>query len=111
MKFRKYKIVLTADIVKMYRQILFAEDDVYFQRIFWRRSKSEAIYIYPLNTVTYGTACAPFLALAIIQQFCEDEKNNFSQAAEIEKIHFYIDDFLGDAGSVEKGKTIITEIN
>lgn len=36
MQFRTHKITLTADIAKMYRQILIAKDQQDLQRILWR---------------------------------------------------------------------------
>lgn len=38
MRFRTYKIALTSDIAKMYRQILIAKDQQDLQRILWRES-------------------------------------------------------------------------
>ncbi|GFX95741.1 DUF1758 domain-containing protein [Trichonephila clavipes] len=60
LKFRCHRIALTGDIKKMFRQILVNEDDVKFQRIFWREIPEEPLREYRLLTVTYGTACAPY---------------------------------------------------
>lgn len=54
LKWRFHKFVLTADITKMYRQILVNSQDVDYQQIFWRNSPSEVISVYRLLTVTYG---------------------------------------------------------
>ena len=59
LRFRLFKYVLTADIVKMYRQVLIDERDRRFQYILWRYSAEEKIKTYRLNTVTYGTSAAP----------------------------------------------------
>ncbi|UYV61738.1 hypothetical protein LAZ67_1006230 [Cordylochernes scorpioides] len=34
-----------------------------YQRVLWRDSPSDAIQEYKLTTITYGTACAPYLAI------------------------------------------------
>ena len=57
-RFRTYKIALTADLQKMYRQVLVQEDDRDFQRILWRFSLEQPVEDYRLNTVTYSQICA-----------------------------------------------------
>ena len=57
----------------MYRQILIDERDRDYQRILWTsKLKSEPI-AFRLNTVTYGTAAAPFLVLRVFRQLVLDE--------------------------------------
>ena len=55
LRFRLHRYVFTADIEKMYRQILVHEDDRRFQLILWRNHPTEELQAYQLNTVTYGT--------------------------------------------------------
>ena len=71
MQWRQYRYVFTADIVKMYRQILVDSKD--YQRIVWQPNPDEPITDYRLLTVTYGTAAAPYLALWILDQLVDDE--------------------------------------
>lgn len=61
-RFRMHSIVFTADIIKMYRQIQVHHENTSLQSILWRSSPHQEIKIYELNTVTYGTAAAPYLA-------------------------------------------------
>ncbi|GFU96200.1 uncharacterized protein TNCV_2490561 [Trichonephila clavipes] len=98
LKFRFFLTVLPANIVKIYRHILISQDDVCFQQIFWRKSPEEPLGIFKLNTLTYGTPCAPFLAIWTLKQLCEDGKHCFPQAAKLAKDHFYVDDLLGSVG-------------
>ncbi|GFU22601.1 hypothetical protein TNCV_1304771 [Trichonephila clavipes] len=57
-----HRIALTGDIEKMFRQILVNEDDVEFQRIFWREISEEPLKEYRLLTVTYGDSlCSIFV--------------------------------------------------
>jgi hypothetical protein len=65
LRWRFHKIVFTADIEKMFRQINVIEVQRDHQRILWRSSPKETIKEYRLNTVTYGTAAASFLAIPI----------------------------------------------
>ena len=57
MQWRQYRYVLTADIAKMYRQILIDSD---YQRIVWQPIPGGPITDYRLFTVTYSTAAAPY---------------------------------------------------
>ncbi|XP_043485344.1 uncharacterized protein LOC122513137 [Leptopilina heterotoma] len=77
--FRQYRYVFTSDIEKMYRQIKVHADDQKLQRILWMDSTNN-IVDYQLTTVTYGLACAPFLALRTVQQLIEDEGSRFPLA-------------------------------
>ena len=61
-RFRLHRIVISADVVKMYRQIWVHPDDRCLQRILWRKTPDQPITSYELNTVTYGTVSTPFLA-------------------------------------------------
>lgn len=68
LRFRTYEFVLTADIAQMFRQIAVAEQDRHLQRILWREEVNQPIRTYTLNTVTYGTTCAPFLAMRCLRE-------------------------------------------
>jgi len=59
-RFQLMKYAISADITKMYRQISVHNDDRRFQLIFWRKRTQEPLGIYQLDTVTYGTASAPY---------------------------------------------------
>lgn len=60
---RFFKVLFSADIVKIYRQILVEPVDTQWQKILWRSNSHNAINEFTLRTITYGTKCAPFLAL------------------------------------------------
>lgn len=67
-RFRQHKYAVTADIEKMYRMILIHPSQRCLQQVLWRTNPSEPIKIYKLNTVTYGTASAPYLATRCLKQ-------------------------------------------
>ncbi|XP_065076070.1 uncharacterized protein LOC135699709 [Ochlerotatus camptorhynchus] len=52
--------------------------------------------------VTYGTACAPFLATRVLQQLADDEQDNFPRATEVLRKDFYVDDLFSGADSEEE---------
>lgn len=71
-KFRMYKYVLTADIEKLYRQVLVHPDDTHFQRILFRENSNDKVKELVLTIITYGTSCAPFLAIRALNQLAID---------------------------------------
>lgn len=78
----------------MYRQILLDERDLDFQHILWKSNPSSDTRDFQLLTVTYGTACAPFLALHVIKQLAIDEGPQYPNAASILQQNIYVDNVL-----------------
>ncbi|GFX43312.1 DUF1758 domain-containing protein [Trichonephila clavipes] len=109
-KFRSYRVAFAADIEKMYRQILISDEDCKYQRNVWRATPSDSLKSFELQTITYGTSCAPFLALKTLQQLYQDEEQNFPLAAKIAQENIYIDDLLSGADTEVEAKSIIIEI-
>ncbi|XP_017485587.1 PREDICTED: uncharacterized protein LOC108374125 [Rhagoletis zephyria] len=100
-QFRRYKIGFIGDIEKMYRQVLIHPDDRSYQRILWRDDESKQIQEYNLRTVTYGTACAPFLATRTLRQVAIDNAELNPDVSNAIETCFYVDDFISCASSVE----------
>ncbi|KAL7296595.1 hypothetical protein TKK_0010023 [Trichogramma kaykai] len=66
-------------------------------RILWRDSPDKPVKHYSLNTVTYGTVSAPFLANACMLELATQEAETFPLAAKILQCNRYADDFfVGD---------------
>ncbi|XP_053968405.1 uncharacterized protein LOC128869828 [Anastrepha ludens] len=108
-KWRQY--VLTSDIEKMYRQIKVAESDQDYQRILWREAKEGPIGEYKLQTVTYGTASAPFLATRTLQEIAKSCEPYNYLLSNIIKNDFYMDDLMTGADSINECKIIQFEIS
>ncbi|XP_014294925.2 uncharacterized protein LOC106693143 [Microplitis demolitor] len=92
MRFRSHTYVLTADAEKMYRQVRVNYDDAQYQKILYRAYSIEPIQTYVLNTATYGTTSASYLAIKTLFKLAEDEQNNFPIAAQVLRRDFYVDD-------------------
>ncbi|XP_055701653.1 uncharacterized protein LOC129800934 [Phlebotomus papatasi] len=110
LRFRTHKVAMSADVEKMYRQILVASEDRDYQRVFWRTNFQEKIQIFRLCTVTYGTSSAPFLAVRVLHQIAMDYKDDYPEACEVISTSFYMDDLLCGAESIEDGKKLQKEI-
>ncbi|GBO42527.1 hypothetical protein AVEN_214715-1 [Araneus ventricosus] len=72
--FRKHIFAFTADIRQMYRMINIDENQQKLQRILWKEDVNKPIKMYQLNTVTYGTVGAPYLAMRTLKQISMREK-------------------------------------
>ncbi|XP_033222715.1 uncharacterized protein LOC117176570 [Belonocnema kinseyi] len=93
-RFRSHAYALTADIKKMYRQVLVHPDDAVYQKILFREDPNDSLKEFSLDTVTYGTSCAPFLAIRALSQLAEDEGAKHPIASNVLKKDFHVDDLL-----------------
>ncbi|XP_044747143.1 uncharacterized protein LOC123308514 [Coccinella septempunctata] len=109
-RFRTYKYVVTADIEKMYRMVKIRPDQRDLQRILWRSDQSQELCHYKLNTVTYGTASAAFLAIRALFQVAKENETKFPKASQVIKSSFYVDDLLTGFDSIEDGKKVLSEL-
>ncbi|XP_063383320.1 uncharacterized protein LOC134669601 [Cydia fagiglandana] len=111
LRWRQYRYAFTADIEKMYRQILIHEDDACLQRIIWRESTKQPLQTFELKTITYGMKAGPFLAMMTLKKLAEDERDNFPEASRILEQSFYMDDLVHGVHSIEQGKKIIKNLD
>lgn len=109
LRFRVHAIVFTADIAKMYRCILIDKSQHDYQRIVYRSDPSEEIRHYHLNTVTYGTGPASFLATRCLKQLSLDNKTVFPEASRSIMEDFYMDDWLAGSDDIETALTLIKD--
>ncbi|XP_053623554.1 uncharacterized protein LOC128682758 [Plodia interpunctella] len=104
-RFRQHQYVLSGDITKHYRQINIDESQRHLQLILWRNDEDSSedlksprpLDTLQLNTVTYGTASAPFLSTRCLIQLaneCPDQ-----MVSEVIKKDFYVDDLLTGASN------------
>nr|XP_012152116.1 PREDICTED: uncharacterized protein LOC105664028 [Megachile rotundata] len=110
-RFRKHSFVLSADIAKMYRQILVNERDRAFQLILWRSDINTPMKYYELNTVTYGTASAPFLATRCLQQLSDELGEKDPITSYVIRHDFYVDDLLTGTDSVDDAIRLKTNLS
>lgn len=100
-RFRKHKVVMTGDIAKMYRQIEVHPSQRSLQQIIWRETPEFDLKYFQLNTVTYGTSSASFLATRCLKQVAIDNVNNFPLESNIIMTDFYMDDLLTGSDDCE----------
>ena len=106
---RRNKFAFTADIVKMFRQILIDHPDRPRQRILWRPTTAGPPVEYRLKMVTYGTACAPFLAIRNLIQLVADEGVKYPLGATCLLENTFVDDIFAGADSLDRAEIIILQ--
>ncbi|XP_031348314.1 uncharacterized protein LOC116174518 [Photinus pyralis] len=110
LRFRTYQFVISSDVEKMFRQIEVHKNDRKYQRIFWRSSRTQPLQTYELNTVTYGTGPAPYLAMRCIKQLgLEATSTPCARRAILED--FYVDDLLTGADDLDQAIKLRNEID
>ena len=101
-RFRSYRVALSGDVSKMYREVLLSEADRQYHRFVWRPQLVQPCRDYVMNRVTFGVTSSPFVAVQTLQQTALDH----SSPQEIASWHvhnsMYVDDLLAGAGSVEE---------
>ena len=100
-RWRFFRVVFVADIVKMFRQVLIDERDTDLQLIIWRENPSHEQQTYRLRTVTYGTTSAPFLVIQVLLELATIYDQKYPEAAKIIQRNKYLDDFLAGADDLK----------
>lgn len=64
------------------------------QRILWSPHSKQPSIEYKMNTVTYGTACAPYLAIRTLRQKATTQCSRYSLDSETLDVNTYVDDIF-----------------
>ncbi|XP_062716636.1 uncharacterized protein LOC115260563 [Aedes albopictus] len=105
-RFRLPPIVLVGDAKQMYRMVWVNELDRDFLKILWRWDKDEKIKEYRLNTVTFGTKSASYLATKCVQELLGSYRQQYPAAVEKAEKGIYVDDVLTGASSEEEARLL-----
>lgn len=111
LRFRTHMYVISPDIEKMYRQVLVAPDQRCLQRILWRTNKEDTVKMFELNTLTYGTASAPYLATICLIEVANENEQQFPEIARIICKDFYVDDLLTGTNSKKEAIDVIQKLS
>lgn len=109
-RFRTFKFVILTDIVKMYRAIKVNPNQHYLQNILWRDSPKTKLQCIELQTLTYGTNNAPYLATRTLNHVAENNKSKYPLAAKALLEQTYLDDILSGADSLSEAIQLRDEL-
>ncbi|XP_029159051.1 uncharacterized protein LOC114931247 [Nylanderia fulva] len=107
-RWRRHRYVFMADVQMMYRQIQLHPDDRDLQQILW--AENNGVSEYRLNTVTYGLASAPYLAIRVLRQLASDEANRFPLGADVLQHDVYVDDILTGAADLDYACCLLGQV-
>ncbi|XP_050540353.1 uncharacterized protein LOC126904993 [Daktulosphaira vitifoliae] len=108
--FRLSRFAFTADINKMYRQILMLPEHRCYQHILWRASPHDELREYQLNTVTYGVNCSPFTAIRVLYNIAEQYCGEFPAVRDALLFSTYVDDICVGGDTVEEALKLQSEL-
>lgn len=111
LRFRRHAYAVCADVEKMYRQVLVRHEDRKYQKILWRSESTQPLKTYLLNTVTYGTAAAPFLATRALHEMGNICRKNQPKVADVIQHDFYVDDMLSGADSIYEAIELAKDVS
>jgi len=98
-RFRRWKVALTADITKAFLQICIQRGDQDVHRFLWKCQDS--VRVMRFVRVPFGNKSSPFLLNATIKHHLESYPN--SEVVEELRENLYVDDWLSGADSADEG--------
>lgn len=101
LRWRTYKYVFSADIEKMYRQVVICEKDRKFLRFLYRKHPDQPIQVYQHDRLPFGISAATYLAVRALHEVALEGKEEFPRAAEVALRDFYMDDGMSGEDSVD----------
>ncbi|XP_057671148.1 uncharacterized protein LOC130902885 [Diorhabda carinulata] len=105
-RFRQHNVAMVADIEKMYRQVEIVEEQRDLQRIMWRSDPNLPLEVYTLNTVTYGTAPASFIAIRCLHQLALENSKKYPVTSQVITRDFYVDDLITGTDTIENAQIL-----
>ncbi|XP_064475734.1 uncharacterized protein LOC135389629 [Ornithodoros turicata] len=114
-RFRSFKIALTADIEKAFLQVQVREKDRDVFRYIWFEQQpdcgkyvgdSEGLQTLRMTRVPFGATSSPFLLSATIQHHLNGIDGNLKATAEKLRKSFYVDDLVTGVDSEEEARKL-----
>jgi Pao retrotransposon peptidase len=94
----------------MYRQIKINPEQTFLHNILWRDSPNEPFQCLELQTVTYGTNFAPYVATRTLNDIAINDKKH-PLAANALLSQTYVDDILSGCDSYEELEELYKQLN
>ncbi|XP_062537863.1 uncharacterized protein LOC134206188 [Armigeres subalbatus] len=110
LRFRQFKVAVSADIREMYHQLLIRAPDRHSQRFLFRSNPSEPLRIYLMDVSTFGSTCSPASAQYVKNRNAEEFVARFPRAVEGILRNHYVDDYLDSFSSWEEVERISHDV-
>ncbi len=110
LRFRKFPVGMSADISKMFREILLNPAEKDFHR-FVMRDAAGKIVDCRMDRLTFGVKSSPYLATQVLHTLASLHSSSHPSAAHAITHNFYVDDFLAGAESVEAASCLQRELS
>ncbi len=108
-RFRRHNIGMTADVSKMFREILLNPEEKDLHR-FLMRATNVSILDCRMNRLTFGVKSSPFLATQVLHTLANLYSSSHPAAADAILSAFYVDDLLSGARSVEEAEGLRAQL-
>ncbi len=108
-RFRRHNIGMTADVSKMFREILLNSEEKNLHR-FLMRAANGSILDCRMNRLTFGVKSSPFLATQVLHTLANLYAASHPAAADAIFSAFYVDDVLSGARNVEQAEGLRAEL-
>ncbi len=105
LRFRKHTIGFSADISKMFREVKLHPDERDAHR-FLLRDKNGQLKDLRMKRLTFGVRSSPYLATQVIRHLAEQHSSSHPQASNAVLNHFYVDDYLAGAETVQEANLL-----
>jgi len=100
-RFRQFKVGMTADISKMFREVLIHPQERDLHR-FILRQDDDSLVDCRMKRLTFGIKPSPFLATQVLHFIAKSASSTHPDASQAILRDFYVDDYLSGANSVEQ---------
>ena len=108
-RFRFFKVALSADVAKMYRQVGLDPRDRDFMRLLWRFSEDEPVQTFCLMCVIYGVASSSYHSIRCLREAAQFD--GVPKAAKEAILRdFYVDDILTEASSIKEAEQVLNDL-
>uniref|UniRef100_A0A5S6Q5J7 Reverse transcriptase domain-containing protein n=1 Tax=Trichuris muris TaxID=70415 RepID=A0A5S6Q5J7_TRIMR len=106
LRFREYPVAVSADIAKMFHQVLVSEKDRSMLRFLWRTPRStEPLRHLQMTVHIFGAVCSPTICTYVLRRNAEDHRTSFPDVWRKVWDNFYVDNYL-DSYASEKEATL-----
>ncbi len=108
-RFRCHSSAVSADISKMFREILLSPEERDWHRFLYR-APDNTIKDARMKKLTFGVKSSPFLATQVLRRHAQTHLNTHPTAARTILSDFYVDDLLSGAPTTELALSLFREL-